>query len=38
MTGWEEKLPAQEDKQDREQVTQRGCAVSVLGDFQDLTG
>lgn len=26
-----------EDSQAQEQVTQRGCAVSILGDFQVLT-
>ena len=37
-TDYKEKNSPHEGSQTLEQLTQRGCAVSVLGTFQDPTG
>lgn len=37
QTSYKEKLVSREDRQAVEQVSQRGCSVFVLGDFQDMT-
>jgi len=38
QTGFKEKLLQHDYHQEVEEVAQRGCAVSVLGGFQVLTG